>query len=346
MSAGNKGIALIAAMVIMFLLSAFVGSLFFAVVNKRRTSERYYGNISALALAEAGMDYAMWELNSSNGDFLPEEGWSGTGPKVLAIADFKDADNNVYGDINISAYDTGTPQITVISEGVMDLPGGQTVTRRVKGLAKEKKLFNYAVQTSRTSGADTGGTPDCDADEEMPIVVIPRDIPATSNGALFLQSRETETVSSNRKYDSISMSGQSKLVIDGDVKIYVTSGITTTGSSQIIVNELCSLELYFGGSANIGGSGILNKSNDPSKLTLYGKPYDPYSQTSVSIAGNTNTYGTICAPDAAVSIGGTGDVYGAVIGKTVVLSNDVHYDERLRTDSPTLGYYLQYWQEK
>lgn len=143
----NRAIALITVLIIAFLLFALVGAFLFLAMNARRLNERYHENLIALGLAEAGVDYAIWEINFDKGDF---NGWSGGNPKTTTINDFEDPDGNIYGDINISVYDPGKDKITIISEGTMSSVTGPGVSRKIRVLLGEHKIFNYAVLTAET----------------------------------------------------------------------------------------------------------------------------------------------------------------------------------------------------
>jgi Tfp pilus assembly protein PilX len=107
----NKGMALITVLIFTFLLFALVGFFLSLVTNARLINERYHENLIALGLAEAGVDYAIWEINFGGGDFSVAEGWSGTNPKTTTINNFQDTDSNIYGDINISCIIMGHPRL-------------------------------------------------------------------------------------------------------------------------------------------------------------------------------------------------------------------------------------------
>jgi hypothetical protein len=39
--------------------------------------------VSAINIAEAGTDYALWEMNYNGGNYSSGDGWTGTDPKIL-----------------------------------------------------------------------------------------------------------------------------------------------------------------------------------------------------------------------------------------------------------------------
>ena len=138
----KNGMALITVIIITLLLFAIIGSFLFLTTNARIINERYHENLIALGLAEAGVDYAIWEINFGGGDF---SGWSGTNPKTTTINNFQDAYSSVYGDIAISVYNPGSHDVAIISQGTLSSITGPTVSRRVRVLLKEHKLFKYAI---------------------------------------------------------------------------------------------------------------------------------------------------------------------------------------------------------
>jgi hypothetical protein len=137
--------------------------------------------------------------------------------------------------------------------------------------------------------------------------------------------------------DSINMSSSDKILVTGKARLYVRGNTSMTGQSQIEIATGASLEFYSGGTANLGGGGVLNDPGFAINFAFYGLP----SCTSVSYAGNSGFIGTIYAPEASVSLVGTTDVIGAVVGNTVSVSGGggMHYDEALQGD-PTEGRYL------
>lgn len=153
----NKAMALITVLIVTFLLFALAGSFLLLTTNERILNERYFENLIALGLAEAGVDYAMWEINF--GDELDD--WIGENPKTLTINNFEDADGNVYGDINISVYDPGEDEVTIISEGTLSSFTGPAVSRKIRVLLCRHKLFGSAIVAIRK--IDIGGTSDIDS---------------------------------------------------------------------------------------------------------------------------------------------------------------------------------------
>ena len=146
---------LITVLIIVLLLFALVGAFLFLATNARRINARYNENLVALGLAEAGVDYAIWEINFGDGDFSAQEGWSGVNPKTTTINNFQDADGNIYGDINIWVSNPGTDEVAILSEGSFSSITGPTVKRQIRVKLERHKLFQYAILTGET--IDIGG---------------------------------------------------------------------------------------------------------------------------------------------------------------------------------------------
>ncbi len=152
----KKGSALITVTVITFLLIALVGSLLAMATNSLRNNERYYENLAALSLAEAGADLAIWELNYGGSDFAVGDGWSGGNPVQKTMIDFQDSGGTVYGDIYITVYDPGLSTAKVLSKGVLTTGTGPQVSREIWVELKKHKIFNYAILAQ--SEIDVAGT--------------------------------------------------------------------------------------------------------------------------------------------------------------------------------------------
>ncbi|HEC69137.1 MAG TPA: hypothetical protein ENI31_02475 [Candidatus Omnitrophica bacterium] len=172
----------------------------------------------------------------------------------------------------------------------------------------------------------------------------------TDKGSYSLSGNSSDTISESGKYDSISLSANSKLYIEGDVVLYTTSSSTAlniTGNAQIIINSGSSLTIYTDGKCQIAGNGIVNNTTTPSNLQIY----STYSGSSngVKVSGNGDLYGAIYAPETEVKITGNGDIYGSVVGDTVKVTGngDLHYDEALANITTSSGKYtIEVWQDQ
>ncbi len=159
--------------------------------------------------------------------------------------------------------------------------------------------------------------------------------------------------SDNYIANSISLSGQNKMLVRGNAKLWVTSSLDMTGQSQITILEGASLELYCGQSSgsgatvNIAGNGVVNQSGNSESMAIYGLP----SCTAVYVRGNGAYVGTIYAPQATLYGKGGGndvdDIQGAAVMGAVSFNGHVnfHYDEKLGDNGGVTRWRIASWSE-
>ncbi len=138
--------------------------------------------------------------------------------------------------------------------------------------------------------------------------------------------------SHNYVMSSLSLSGQSKMLVNGDATLYIVDSIDMTGQSTITLATNASLTIYMAGaSARFNGNGIINQTGKAVKLQYLGTPQN----RSVSVSGNSAFIGSIYAPSAALSLAGGGnnelDFVGSAVAETASLNGHFkfHYDESL-----------------
>jgi hypothetical protein len=127
---------------------------------------------------------------------------------------------------------------------------------------------------------------------------------------------------------SIALSGsQTSHVAVGSYKV---ANLTMSNTAILHVDN-CSgpVTLYVTGAIDIGGSAqILTCSANPEQFAVY---VSGAGQVAVS-GSNGSFYGVLYAPNSAVQLSNSGDLYGAVVGGSLSLSNSsrLHYDAALR----------------
>jgi hypothetical protein len=144
----------------------------------------------------------------------------------------------------------------------------------------------------------------------------------------------TQTLSSGTYHCSeIRLTNSDTLYLGGlkgdRVTLYVDGFISVTGSAKIQVHEGASAILHHGGDGKKGillaGGGMVNSSGVPACCMIYSA-----ATAWITVAGESDFYGTIYAPDAPLTLAGTHDYYGAVVGAAVgMFGNGIHYDEAL-----------------
>ena len=136
------------------------------------------------------------------------------------------------------------------------------------------------------------------------------------------------------------------------IEIYVTGDISATGNSQIIVQPGVKAIIHFAGNVKVSGNGLVNKTNQPGNLMMYGiTPADPTTSTkTVELGGNGQLTAAVYAPDYFVHINnGTtrGTANGSFVGKSFKMTGgaDLHYDEALSAGGRIANYKIVSWFE-
>lgn len=147
----------------------------------------------------------------------------------------------------------------------------------------------------------TGGQYAADEPFELPEVEIPSGL--SSSGTLNIKGNKTVTLPGGTYlFDSVAVTGGGKLEFTGPAEVYVT------------------------GVLSIHGSGVGTASNLPPDLIVYMPNW-----TGVTFTGNSTFYGALYAPKGLVYLGGTSEVFGAVVSFHTWMTGTqkVHYDEAL-----------------
>ncbi len=123
----EKGFVLVVGLIISAFLLLLAVPFLFQVSSDRRSTERSYLSVSALSLAEAGIERAIWAMNNQN-----TSTWNGNDDlRIMAISDFQSSDGNVMGDIIISIFSPEGENPVVEAVGSVDV-GSRTITKTVR----------------------------------------------------------------------------------------------------------------------------------------------------------------------------------------------------------------------
>jgi hypothetical protein len=132
------------------------------------------------------------------------------------------------------------------------------------------------------------------------------------------------------------------------VTLYLPNGINYSGQKQLTVGTNATVIIYLGGNVSSGGnSGINNLTQNAKNLSIWALP----NVTSIGFQGNAAFTGTIYAPEAMVTFGGSGngnyDVVGSIdsMGVTYNGHPSFHYDENLARVGPGRGFVPNVWRE-
>ena len=119
---------------------------------------------------------------------------------------------------------------------------------------------------------------------------------------------------------------------------YFFEDFTLAAGGDLIVNGPATIYCY--GTVNMSGNATTNQ-NLPGNLTIVMVP-NPYTGNppgSINVGSTTALYASIYAPQSAVTLSGTGDIYGSVVGKSVNMSgtSGVHYDLSLESNNGSIS---------
>lgn len=129
---------------------------------------------------------------------------------------------------------------------------------------------------------------------------------------------------------SWSAGGQDTLHIIGDTRIVVDGDMEMTGKASIVVDPNATLTIHVSGDMKLAGNGVLNASNKPGNIMVFGTATVDGEQN-IQIAGNGDLSAAVYAPRAHVKLNGNGRVFGAVSAFSAMLVGNSHfsYDEAL-----------------
>jgi hypothetical protein len=148
----------------------------------------------------------------------------------------------------------------------------------------------------------------------------------------------------------LNMTGTTKIIVDGPVKLVVSGNLyigLSGGTPSIEVTANGTLELFVSGDLAIYGNGINNLTLVPKRVIIYA------SNTLTAPDMNTTTpfYGVVYMPNGDFKVWSNNAIYGAVVARNVVFSGTaptIHYDMDLRNtvfsgvDTP---YAVSNWRE-
>lgn len=121
---------------------------------------------------------------------------------------------------------------------------------------------------------------------------------------------------------------------------YCLGSIVASGGSLIKVTGLT--ELTSNGQVNLSGGTFANTTNDSQNLQIistYGNDPGETSTNNFVVSGGSGAYMVLWAPTTKVTISGSGDIFGTVVGNVVEASggSQVHFDEFLASGAATLA---------
>jgi Tfp pilus assembly protein PilX len=195
-----------------------------------------------------------------------------------------------------------------------------------------------------TSGIEDGHYSN-DMNVSFPNVVIPS---ALQSGTPL--SSTTTDITADGDYVMTGISGSLNIRSNTTVRLLVNGTIKLAGNDEITLEPGATLTLYMNGSsASFGGRSTANGTTNSNAINfMY---YGTTNNTSLSISGNGEFKGMVYAPQADLSMNGSGvntvDFSGAAIVNTATMNGNFnfHYDENLGKNGPRTTYVVDDWNE-
>lgn len=123
--------------------------------SRMRITEKSFGSLAALNLAEAGLERAIWELNSGD---ISSWSVSGTNQRTLNISNFTASNGAVIGNISTTVYDPQGLAPVIESTGTAVHIGSPSVSKTLRVVLEggaPAPLFNFGL-FGGTGGVNIG----------------------------------------------------------------------------------------------------------------------------------------------------------------------------------------------
>jgi Tfp pilus assembly protein PilX len=180
---------------------------------------------------------------------------------------------------------------------------------------------------SCSSGVQPGGVVNLPSAIVLPAPTPPNPLPPTT-----AFSGNDQTLLNGASVGDITITGNKTLTLGavGTTSIININSLKITSGNIVILGHVilnvAGTGLSGGTVLDFSGGSVTNPGFNPSTFEIQ------YAGTGqISANGNSAAAEMIYAPNAAVTLNGTGDVYGSLVGKTIVNNGnaDIHYDRHL-----------------
>ncbi len=241
---------------------------------------------------------------------------------------------------NVATANTGTSAVSINNgtiSGTVSVGSGGSLSLSGALIGPT----NSANQVSTVSAGLAKGWVTTSYSQSYPDVSVPTPLlSAPQQGTI--NNGQTFTTG-DYQANNINSSGSTKpIVINGDVRLYVSGTITVSGSGFFQINSGASLQMYVGGTVTLSGAGVINNSGAAANNQWYGLS----GSTAWTISGSSAFLGTVYAPQAGLTIqGGNAGASGAFVGNlaTVTGGGGLHYDQALSTSLGQNFYSVVAW---
>ena len=197
----------------------------------------------------------------------------------------------------------------------------------------------------------TDGYGAADSQITLPPVVVPTGYPA--QGALTVTNKSPQTIGpGNFQYTTITTNSNSTLSVKGPCNLVISQAATINSNSTwkldasdgaINIYALKDFELK-------SNATVSTTSTDPTKLTLYLTGVHASASSSspkIDFSSNSQFYGTVFAPDLAVTISSNFELFGSLKSTWLTIASNakIHFDEKLAAGNldPGSGYSVVAW---
>jgi hypothetical protein len=211
------------------------------------------------------------------------------------------------------------------------------------------------IEELPVGGASTG--PRYPLPSPVPLTRKPAPFGLPPGQSLVFDANGVATITQSGEYTNLTLEAGQTLQIDNPfqkVVLYISGDLWLKNAAQLVVTGIPGMpstwswaDVYLGGDLKAGNSnGINNMTEKPGRFKLIGTGPDG-AKWEIKNAGDF--FGVFDAPNADLIIKQSGDIYGAVIGKSCDLrqAGNVYYDEDLRDPSAwPAGFGISRWWEE
>lgn len=358
----ERGMFLISSFLVLSLIGTFSLAVYFRSTTVSRTTERAENRIRAFQLAEAGLDRAIVELEKDS--TYTGQGYTALGNKggYEAQVDTPDPVNNpdvrritatghspaassasyayerrqVVSHISLNSQSGW--KYSVFSDTNIDMSGNVKTdsydsSKGPYNPAQAGKNGDIGTNTTQAHNIALSGNVQVQGDaivgpggDPNRVIVASGNstIAGTQTAATQSQPLQSATIPDSLQMQDIKVKGNEILTLPGGT--YWAENFVVSGNGR--VNFTGPATVYISDEIKISGNGIGTAGNLPSNLKIL-----VADDCEVSLSGNSSFYGWLYAPDSRIDITGNGELFGAVVGKSIAMSGNgkVHLDEALNS---------------
>ncbi|PIU51674.1 hypothetical protein COS91_03200 [Candidatus Desantisbacteria bacterium CG07_land_8_20_14_0_80_39_15] len=354
MNTNEKGIALITSLIIMMMVSITSAALIFTTTTQYRISRRNKLGKVAINLAEAGVDYAIWQLNNTSGAYsgTSSEGYPGGKPlgegKFIISVTTVEGSGRLITSTGYSANDEHNRAIKVrveMAEAIdpnwfVAFGSNKTVASTFGG---NLVVDSYNDTFSGLSGGDIGSNAGITIGGNAKVngdayvgpgntitgnVVAPNTVTVMNT---YVSLPPIPTSETSKATQPLTNSSGPTILNTG------TYYFTYVDLTSVNISVLGTVTIYVAGDFKMSGSITFNadafSTGDATKCSIF------IAGSSVSLTGTggggAKIMASLYAPDATAKISGNAELYGNIVANKIEAkgSAEIHFDEDLRNTS-------------